>query len=178
MDSHGNRGDDAECHRRRISDAACKRGAWRWLNYGSRPPLAIERRELDEYECELAVRCRGSSVSSVVGSSSTGASSSRTIPVKRGREELGPLAGKVEADADPPRRVVIVPKDYLPPRQEDHLVRAIMEHSVREAEEADARIRRELEIEEIFLEQGFTTSHAHVSKETDLRVMKAEQAKV
>ena len=45
-------------------------------------------------------------------------------------------------------------------------------------EEADSRRRRELEIEEIFLEQGVAASQAHASKEADLRVMKAEQAKV
>lgn len=53
-----------------------------------------------------------------------------------------------------------------------------MERSVREEEEADVSLRRELEIEEIFLEQGVTSSHAHASKEADLRVMKADQAKV
>ena len=49
-----------------------------------------------------------------------------------------------------------------------------MEHSARKEEEAAAHRRRELEIEEIFLEHGV----AHASKEADLRVMKAKQAKV
>ena len=98
-----------------------------------------------------------------MGSSSAGASSSRLTPVKREPEELGPLAVKIE--------------DYLPLGQKEHLERAIMERSARE-EEAGVRRCRELEIEEIFLEQGVTASQAHASKEADLRVMKAEQAKV
>ncbi|KAE8803372.1 Nitrate reductase (NADH) [Hordeum vulgare] len=178
MDGYENGGDDAECRRRRISDAAHKCGARRWLNYGSWLPSAFERREVDEYERELAVRRSASSSSSVAGSSSAGASSSWITPVKRDPEELGPLAVKLEADADPPCRGVIGPEDYLPPGQEDHLERAIMERSVSEAKEADARIRPELEIEDIFLEQGVAASHAHASKEVDLRVMKAEHAKV
>ncbi|KAE8781329.1 Nitrate reductase (NADH) [Hordeum vulgare] len=93
-------------------------------------------------------------------------------------EELGQLAVKLEDDTVPPRGGVISPKDYLPPGQEDHLMRAIMDHSIREVEEVGARNRRELQIEQIFLEQGVPTSQASASKEADLRVMKAEQAKV
>ncbi|KAE8803877.1 putative laccase-5 [Hordeum vulgare] len=62
--------------------------------------------------------------------------------------------------------------------KEDHLMRTIMERLVREAEEVTAHNRRKLEIEQIFFEQGITTSQASASKEADLRVMKAEQAKV
>ncbi|KAE8819513.1 Nitrate reductase (NADH) [Hordeum vulgare] len=176
MDSYKNSGDDVKRHCRRISHAARKRKARRWLNYGTRPLSAFERRELDEYE--RAVRRRASSGSSAVGSSSAGASSSRLTPVKREAEELGPLVVKLEADAEPPRRGDIGPEDYLLQGQEDHLVRVIMERSVREAEKADNRIRRDLEIEEIFLEHGVSASQAHTSKETDLCVMKAVQVKV
>ncbi|KAE8787349.1 Nitrate reductase (NADH) [Hordeum vulgare] len=88
------------------------------------------------------------------------------------------LAVKIEVDAYSSHRGVISLKDYLPPGLENHLMRAIMERSVREAEEADAHIRCELEIEEIFLEQGFMASQAHASKEADLLDMKAEQATV
>ena len=42
----------------------------------------------------------------------------------------------------------------------------------------EERIRRELEYERLFLETGVTASQAHASKEADLRVMKAEQAKL
>ncbi|KAE8808333.1 Alpha-1,4-glucan-protein synthase [Hordeum vulgare] len=113
--------------------AAHKRGSRRWLKYGLPPPLAFERCELEEYEHELAARCIGSSA---VGSSFAGASSSRTItPVKRRAEELGPLAVKLEDDAGELRGGVIGPEDYLPPGHEDHLMRAIMERSVREAAE-------------------------------------------
>ncbi|KAE8806256.1 putative laccase-5 [Hordeum vulgare] len=55
---------------------------------------------------------------------------------------------------------------------------AIMERSVREAAEDAAHNHRELEIEQIFLEQGVTASQASASKEADLRVMKAEQDKI
>ena len=145
-----------------------------------REPAAasVRTRELYEYEGELTVRHHASFGSSAAGSSSAGASSSRLTPVKREPEELGPLAVKLEDNADLPHRGVIGPEDYLPLGQEDHLERAIMERSAREEEEADARHRRELEIEEIFLEQGATASQAHASKEADLRVMKAEQAMV
>ncbi|KAE8794525.1 Nitrate reductase (NADH) [Hordeum vulgare] len=70
------------------------------------------------------------------------------------------------------------PEVYLPSGQEDHLEHVIMELSMREAEEADACRCRKLEVEEIFLKQDIAASHAHMSKEADLRVMKAEQAKV
>ncbi|KAE8771317.1 Nitrate reductase (NADH) [Hordeum vulgare] len=176
MDDHGNGGDDAERHRRLASDAARKWGSRRWLNYGRRPSSTFERRELEECERELAVRRLDSSAA---GSSSTDASSSQTItPVKRRSEELGPLAVKLEDDAIPSRGGVIGPEDYLPPGQEDDLMRAIMERSVREAEEAAARNRREFEIEQIFFDQGVTTSHASASNEADLRVMKTEQDKI
>ena len=52
-----------------------------------------------------------------------------------------------------------------------------MERPARKEEEADACCHCELEIEEIFLEQGIAASQAHASKEVDLRFMKAEQAK-
>ncbi|KAE8792045.1 Nitrate reductase (NADH) [Hordeum vulgare] len=70
------------------------------------------------------------------------------------------------------------PRGLLPPGQEDHLMCAIMERSMREAEEEAARNRHGLEIEQIFLEQGVTASQASASKEADLRVMKAEQDKI
>ncbi|KAE8780551.1 Nitrate reductase (NADH) [Hordeum vulgare] len=173
MDGCRNDGDNAERRERRR-----KRGARRWLNYGSRPPSAFEHHELDEYEREFAVQRRSSVGSSAARSSSAGASRSRITPVKREPEELGPLVVKLEADEDLLRRGVIGPEDYLAPGQEDHLVHVIMESSMREAEEADACIRRELKIEMMFLEQAFATSQAHTSKEADLCVMKAEQAKV
>ncbi|KAE8817937.1 putative laccase-5 [Hordeum vulgare] len=65
-------------------------------------------------------------------------------------------------------------KGHLRERNNDRLC-AIMDRSVREAEEVAAHNCRELEIEQIFLEQGVTTSQASASKEADLRVMKAEQ---
>ncbi|KAE8800087.1 Nitrate reductase (NADH) [Hordeum vulgare] len=179
MDGHGNGGDDTEGRRRRASDTARKQGSRKWLNYGRRSPPAFERRELEEYERELATRRRSSFGSSVVGNSSAGASSSRTITlVKRRLEELGPLAVKLEDNVVPPRGGVIAPEDYLSPGEEDHLMRTIMKRSVGEAEEVAARNRREFEIEQIFLEQGVTASHASASKEADMRVMKAEQTKV
>ncbi|KAE8809790.1 Nitrate reductase (NADH) [Hordeum vulgare] len=143
-----------------------------------RPPT-FERREFEVYKRELAVRHISSSDSSAAGSSSAGASSSRTITlVKRRPEELGPLAVKLEDDVVPPRGGVIGPEDYLPLGQEDHLMHVIMKCSVREAAEDAARNRRELEIEQIFLEQGVAALHASASKEADLRVMKAEQDKI
>ncbi|KAE8793270.1 hypothetical protein D1007_32110 [Hordeum vulgare] len=148
MDGHGNGGDDAEHHRRRVSDAARKRGSRRWLKYGFRPPPTFERRELEEYEHELAARRIDCSGSSTAGSSSAGALSSRTItPVNTRAEELGPLAVKLEDDAGEMRGGVIGPEDYLPWGKEDHLLCAIMERSVREAKEDAARNRRKLEIE-------------------------------
>ena len=89
-------------------------------------------------------------------------------------EELSPRA---VPDA-PPRRGVIGPEDYLPPGQEELLERVVLERPAREQEEMEERIRRELEYERLFLETGVTASQAHASKEADLRVMKAEQAKL
>ena len=64
------------------------------------------------------------------------------IPAKRKPvEELSPRA--VEPDA-PPRRGVIGPEDYLPPRHEELLERVFLERSAREQEEMEERIRREL----------------------------------
>ncbi|XBJ11436.1 hypothetical protein VPH35_016133 [Triticum aestivum] len=147
MDGYGSSGDDAERRRCARSDAARKRGARRWLNRGSRPPPAFERRELVEFERELARRRYASSGSSAVGSSSAGASSSRLTPVKREPEELGQLAVKLEA-AVPPRRGVIGPEDYLPPSPGAGGAPRARRHGV-----------------------------AHTSKEADLHFMKAEQAK-
>ena len=73
--------------------------------------------------------------------------------MKREPEELGPLAVKLKADS-PPRRGVIGPEDYLPPGQEEHLERVVMERSVREEDEAEARRRRELEHKQMFLQTG------------------------
>ncbi|KAE8815169.1 hypothetical protein D1007_07492 [Hordeum vulgare] len=115
MDGHGNGGDDTECHLRRASDAARKRGSRRWLKYGCRLPSAFKRRELEEYERELAARHLSSSISSAAGSSPAGASSLWTItPVKRWSEELGSLVVKLEDDDVPQRGGVIGPEDYLP----------------------------------------------------------------
>ncbi|KAE8794792.1 Nitrate reductase (NADH) [Hordeum vulgare] len=72
--------------------------------------------------------------------------------MKRIAEELWPLPVKLEDDASQLRGGVISPEDYLPPGQEDHLMRAIMERLVREAAEDAARNRPKLEIEQIFLE--------------------------
>ncbi|KAE8816395.1 Nitrate reductase (NADH) [Hordeum vulgare] len=173
MDSHRNGGDDAVRRCRHATNAAHKRGSGRWLNYGLRPSSAFERHELEEYEHEHATRRIGSSAAR---SSSAGASSSWTIiPVKIRAEELGPLAAKLEDDADQLRGGVIGSGDYLPPGQEDHLMHAIMECSVREAAEGAAHNRHELEIEQNFLERGVMASQASASKEADLRVLKAEQ---
>lgn len=49
------------------------------------------------------------------GSLAVGTSSSWLTPVKIEPKELPPLAIKLEADTDPPRRGVISPKDYFPP---------------------------------------------------------------
>ncbi|SPT21212.1 unnamed protein product [Triticum aestivum] len=172
-------GDEAERCRRARSDAARKRGARRWLNHGARPPPAFNRSELDEFELERARRRRASSGNWSAGSSSghgsagcssAGASSSRLVLVKREPEEAVPDA--------PPRRGVIGPEDYLPPGQEELLERVVLERSARDQAEMEERIRRELEYERLFLETGLTASQAHASKEADLRVMKAEQAKL
>ena len=163
-------GDEAERRRRARSDAARKRGARRWLSHGARPLPAFNRRELDEFELERTRRRRASSGNWSAGSSSAGASSSRLVPVKREPEEAVPDA--------PPRRGVIGPEDYLPPGQEELLERLVLERSVREQEEMEELIRRELEYEWLFFEMGVMASQAHASKEADLRVMKEEHAKL
>ena len=78
----------------------------------------------------------------------------------------------------PPRRGVIGPEDYLPSGQEELLERVVLERSAREQEEMEERIWLELEYERLFFETGVMASQAHASKEADLRVMKAEQAKL
>ncbi|KAE8794776.1 Nitrate reductase (NADH) [Hordeum vulgare] len=148
--------------------------------------MASGRRRLSNAGARgVRARARGSTHaarrigSSTGGSSSAGVSSSRTItPVKRRAQELGPLAVKLEDDVGQLRGGVIGPEDYLPSGQEDHFIRDIMERSVREAAEDASRNRHELEIEQIFLEQGLTTSQASASKEADMRVLKAEQDKI
>ncbi|KAE8785177.1 hypothetical protein D1007_41096 [Hordeum vulgare] len=116
-------------------------GSWSLLNYCRRPLSAFERRELEEYERELTTQHIGSFGA---GSSSAGASSLQTItPVKRRPDELRPLAVKLEDDVVL-QRGVISPEDYLILGQEDHLMRAIMERSVRDAEDDAAGNRREL----------------------------------
>ena len=70
--------------------------------------------------------------------------------VKRELEEAVPDA--------PPRRGVIGPEDYLPPRQEELLERVVLDRSTRDQEEMEERIRRELEYERLFLETGLTAS--------------------
>ncbi|XBI07430.1 hypothetical protein VPH35_135336 [Triticum aestivum] len=144
MGGYGGSVDDAERRCRARSDAARKRGARRWLNRGSRPPPAFERRELAGFERELARRRHASSGSCAAGSSPAGASSSRLTPVKREPEELGPRAVKLEADA-PPRRGVIGPRTTSP------------------GPAGAPRARRD--------------GAARASKEADLRLMKAKQAK-
>ncbi|KAE8800942.1 hypothetical protein D1007_23440 [Hordeum vulgare] len=132
MDDHGNERDDAE-HRRHTQAGITKVAELR--------QSCFKRRELEEYERELAARRLSSSGSSAVGCSSAGALSSQTItPVKRRSEELGPLAIKLEEDVVPPRGGVIGPEDYLPSGQEDHLMCAIMEHSASASKEADLRV--------------------------------------
>ncbi|KAE8767202.1 Nitrate reductase (NADH) [Hordeum vulgare] len=176
MDGHKNGWDDVERRRRRASDAAHKWGSRRWLKYGLRPPPAFEHHELEEYERELTARRIGSSDSYAVGSSSMGASSSRTIIlVKRRAEELGPLAVQLEEDVGELHGGVIGPEGYLSPGKKDHLMCGIMERSVREVAEDATLNHRELEIEQILLEQGVTASQASASKEAELRVLKAEQ---
>ncbi|KAE8783536.1 Nitrate reductase (NADH) [Hordeum vulgare] len=98
--------------------------------------------------------------------------------VKRRAEELGPLAFKLKDDTGELCGGVIGPEDYLLPGQKDHLMRAIMERSVREAAEDATHNLRKLDIEQIFLEQGVTASQASTSKEADLCVLKAEQDKI
>nr|XP_020176258.1 uncharacterized protein LOC109761846 [Aegilops tauschii subsp. strangulata] len=107
------------------------------------------------------------------GASSTSSSSSAPVgaaPPLREPEEAVPDA--------PPRRGVIGPENYLPPGQEELLERVVLERSARDQEKMEERIRRELEYERLFLEMGLTASQAHASKEADLCVMKAEQAKL
>ena len=70
------------------------------------------------------------------------------------------------------------PRTTSPLGQEELLERVVLERSARDQEEMEERIRRELEYERLFLETGLTASQAHASKEADLRVMKAEQAKL
>ena len=70
------------------------------------------------------------------------------------------------------------PRTTFPPGQEELLECVVLERSARDQEEMEERIRRELEYERLFLQTGVTISQAHSSKETDLRVMKAEQAKL
>nr|XP_020178380.1 uncharacterized protein LOC109763907 [Aegilops tauschii subsp. strangulata] len=81
------------------------------------------------------------------------------------------------SSSSPLRRGVFGPEDYLPPRQEELLERVVLEQSAREQEELEERHRRELEYEQLFLQTGVAALQAHASKEADLRLMKAEQAK-
>ncbi|KAE8819133.1 putative laccase-5 [Hordeum vulgare] len=88
-------------------------------------------------------------------------------------EELGPLAVKLKDDDVPLFGVVIGPEDYLPRGR--RITSCAPSWSARWGGGGG---RRELEIEQIFLEQGDTVLQASASKKADLRVLKAEQDKI
>ncbi|KAE8818014.1 putative laccase-5 [Hordeum vulgare] len=142
--------------------------------------MVVGRRRLSN-----AVSSRSTSVSSrpdasappVVGSSSAGASSSRTItPAGEGQRRSG--RSPSSSRTTPSHRVdgSSAPRTISPRGR--RITSCIMERSVREAEEVAAHNRREIEIEQIFHEQAVTASQASASKEADLRVMKTEQDKI
>ncbi|XBH69094.1 hypothetical protein VPH35_097080 [Triticum aestivum] len=86
------------------SDDARKWGARQWLNHGTRPPPAFDRRELKDFDRELARRRHASSGNWSAGSSSAGASSSRLVPVKREPEEAVKREPEEAVPDAPPRR--------------------------------------------------------------------------
>ncbi|KAE8818861.1 Alpha-1,4-glucan-protein synthase [Hordeum vulgare] len=129
-------GDDLERQRCVAFDGARKRATRRYTKHGQEPPLLLLCREMEEYDCRLALLRRGlSSGSSAMGSSFVCASSLR-IPVKREREELTLFCSvKRGPEAEAERRGVIGTEDYLPPMKADVMEAAVIAHFTREEEE-------------------------------------------
>ncbi|KAE8773780.1 putative atp-dependent helicase [Hordeum vulgare] len=140
--SGGHRNDDPERARRVRSDAARKRAARRYTQWGMTQPPSLLRREKEEYD-----RARDR----LFSDSSSEASSSRSSlpPVKREREELLPVKMEPEAEAVPQRPAggVVGPEDFLPPTEADSLLPALLARSAWEAKEDQHRCHREEEID-------------------------------
>ncbi|KAE8793253.1 hypothetical protein D1007_32093 [Hordeum vulgare] len=157
MASSGSRRNDdpkrARCVR---SDAARKRVARRYTQWGLTPPPSLLRRETEEYD-----RARGR----LLSDSSFEASSSRSS------SSLPSMKMEPEAEAVPERRAgaVVGPEDFLPPTEADSLLPVLLARSAREAEEDQQRRRREEEIDTVLYEQGVASAIAFGHKVEEWR---------
>ncbi|KAE8802718.1 putative atp-dependent helicase [Hordeum vulgare] len=153
--SGGHSKDDPKRARRVISDAARKRAAPRYTQWGLTPPSSLLRRETEEYD---------RTHDRLFSGSSSGASSSRSslAPMKRELEELLMVKMESEAEAVPERRAggVVGLEDFLPSAEVDSLLLALLARSVREAEEDQQRRRRDEEIDTVLYEQGVASALA------------------
>ncbi|KAE8787207.1 Alpha-1,4-glucan-protein synthase [Hordeum vulgare] len=141
--------DDPERARCVRSDAARKRAARRYTQWGQTPPPSLLRREIEEYD-----RARGRLFSGNSFEASSSRSCSSLPPVKRELEELPSVKMEPEAEAVPERRAggVVGPEDFLPPAEADSLLPVLLARSAREAKEDQQRRRREEEIDTMLYE--------------------------
>jgi hypothetical protein len=140
----------------------------------------FNRREVEEFEELLADqgRRRACWCSSITGSSSAGASSSRAsssgappprVKLEPVKLEPGELAG---AGADPPRRGVIGPEDFVV-TDFDAVAAAIAERSLREEEE---RRRHEEELDALVVQQAVVANLTAKEKHDEWQRIGKEQA--
>ncbi|KAE8814087.1 putative atp-dependent helicase [Hordeum vulgare] len=137
------------------SDAARKRAARRFTQWGLPPPRALLRRETEEYD-----RARGRLFSGSSFKTSSSRSCSPIPPVKRELEELPSVKMEPEAEAVSERRAgaIVRPEDFLPPAKADSLLPVLLARSAREAKEDQQRRRREEEIDTVLYEQGVASA--------------------
>ncbi|KAE8795765.1 putative atp-dependent helicase [Hordeum vulgare] len=155
--SGSRRNDDPERARCVRSNAARKRAARRYRQWGQTPPPSLLRREIEEYD-----RARGRLFSGNFFEASSSRSCSSLPPVKRELEDLPSVKMEPEAEAVPERRAgaVFGPKDFLPPAKADSLLPMLLAWSAREAQEDQQRRRREEEIGAMLYEQGVASALA------------------
>ncbi|KAE8791367.1 Alpha-1,4-glucan-protein synthase [Hordeum vulgare] len=142
--SGSHRNDDPERARCVRSDAARKRVARRYKQWGQTPSSSLLRRETEEYD-----RVRGHLFSGSSFEASSSRSCSSLPPVKRELEELPSVKMETEAEAVPERRAgaVVGTEDFLPPAEAGSLLSMLLARSAREAEEDQQRRSREEEID-------------------------------
>ncbi|KAE8807056.1 putative atp-dependent helicase [Hordeum vulgare] len=160
------RNDDPERAHCVRSDAARKRAARRYTQWGQAPPPSLLRRETEEYD-----RARGRLFSGNSFEASSSRSCSSLPPVKRELEELPSVKMEPEAEAVPERHAgaVVGPEDFLPPAEAESLLPVLLARSARETKEDQQRRRRQEEIDTMLYEQGVASALAFGHKVEEWR---------
>ncbi|KAE8804662.1 nitrate reductase [Hordeum vulgare] len=89
-------------------------------------------------------------------------------PVKREREEVLPLR---VVKREPERRGVIGMEDYLPPTEVDAIEAVILARRAWEEDEEQERHRQDVEINQIFLEQGLYVAQKFAANQEEWRLV-------